>query len=383
MSRAFLQKNEVDGYPSAFSFQSTDLADRSCGMTLDLSSIKMCLDHGFDSVIDVRSPAEFAEDHIPGAINLPVLSDAERAQVGTIYKQQSPFTARKLGAALVFRNSATHIEHSLADHGGGWRPMVYCWRGGQRSGSFTWMLREIGWRAELVEGGYRTYRRLITKALYDTPLPNRLVQLGGYTGTAKTQLLNLINKQGVQVLDLEGLARHRGSLLGAMPGGQSSQKAFESSLARALHALDPDKPVLVEAESSKIGNLNLPPSLWDAMKMAPWLEVTAPLSARVGYLAQAYQDILADTETLVKSLQPLRVHRGHALVDHWNELIAKGETRALCHSLAQDHYDPAYEKSMRTSAPTIIHRFHAADLTGAALNDLAVQIAQKVHSMEI
>ncbi|PYG26292.1 tRNA 2-selenouridine(34) synthase MnmH [Pelagimonas varians] len=352
-------------------------------MTLVLSSLKMCLDHGFDTVIDVRSPSEFADDHIPGAINLPVLNNAERAKVGTIYKLQSPFTARKLGAALVFRNAANHIEHALSHHGGAWRPMVYCWRGGQRSGSFTWMLREIGWRAEVVEGGYRTYRRLITQTLYDDPLPFRIVQLGGYTGTAKTELLHLVRLQGVQVLDLEGLAQHRGSLLGAMKEGQPSQKAFESRLALALNAMDRARPILVEAESSKIGVLNLPPSLWDAMKKAPWLEITAPLPARARYLAQAYEDILADTEGLLKSLQPLRVHRGHTLVDHWADLIAENSKLALCQSLAQDHYDPAYEKSMRSAAPKIAHSFHAANLMQPALNELAGKISERIHSMDI
>lgn len=352
-------------------------------MTLALSSLKMCLEHSFDTVIDVRSPAEFADDHIPGAINLPVLNNAERAEVGTVYKQQSPFTARKLGAALVFRNAANHIENSLSHHGGGWRPMVYCWRGGQRSGSFTWMLREIGWRAEVVEGGYRTYRRLITKTLYDDPLPFRLVQLGGYTGTAKTELLHLVRKHGVQVLDLEGLAQHRGSLLGAMKEGQPSQKTFESHLALALNAMDHARPILVEAESSKIGALNLPPSLWEAMKKAPWLEITAPLPARAGYLAQAYEDILADSEGLLKSLQPLRFHRGHALVDHWAGLIAEDSKLALCQSLAQDHYDPAYEKSMRSTAPIVAQSFHALDLTPSGLTDLAETIATCIQSMDI
>lgn len=383
VSRGFLQKNDTLAQDAAFSFENTDLTGRSYYMKRVLSSLEICLNHGFDAVIDVRSPAEFAEDHIPGAINLPVLNNAQRAEVGTIYKQQNPFAARKLGAALVFRNAANHIEQSLSHHSGGWRPLVYCWRGGQRSGSFTWMLREIGWRAEVVEGGYRTYRRLLQKSLYDDPLHVRLVQLGGYTGTAKTQLLHLVRKLGVQVLDLEGLAQHRGSLLGAMPGGQPSQKAFETGLAVALSEMDPSKPVLVEAESSKIGGLNLPPSLWEAMKTAPWIEVQAPLPERARYLAQAYQDILGDTDRLVSKLRPLRMHRGHALVDHWNSLIASGEKTALCHSLAQDHYDPAYEKSMRSSAPKILHRFHTPMLTGPALDDLAGQIAQAVQTMDI
>ncbi|MBN9887848.1 tRNA 2-selenouridine(34) synthase MnmH [Salipiger abyssi] len=352
-------------------------------MARSFPSLSALLDHGFDTVIDVRSPAEFAEDHVPGAINLPVLDNEERARVGTIYKQESPFLARKLGAALVFRNAAAHIEGPLAHHEGGWRPLVYCWRGGQRSGSFAWMLQQIGWRAEAVEGGYRTYRRLVTGALYDSPLPYRLIQLGGYTGTAKTALLPRLAARGVQVVDLEGLARHRGSLLGEMPGGQPSQKGFETGLAQALSALDPARPVLVEAESSKIGQILLPPSLWEAMKQAPWIEVTAPLDARAGYLDAAYDDILSDGVRLKQMLDPLRFHRGHALVDRWGALIDAGERLALCRSLAEDHYDPAYEKSMTVFAPRVLDRFETPALDEAALDTLADRIAERLQTIEM
>ncbi|SMX46214.1 tRNA 2-selenouridine(34) synthase MnmH [Maliponia aquimaris] len=352
-------------------------------MTLAADSLDTFYTHGFDAVIDVRSPAEFAEDRVPGAINLPVLDNDERARVGTIYKQESPFKARKLGAALVFRNAANHIEQRLSHHDGAWRPLVYCWRGGQRSGAFTWMLREIGWRADVVQGGYRTYRRLVTACLYDMPLPHRLVQLGGYTGTAKTALLPRLARRGVQVLDLEGLARHRGSLLGDMPGGQPAQKGFESDLAQALHHLDPARPVVVEAESSKIGQINLPPALWDAMKTAPWVEIAAPLKARARYLAEAYEDILADGERLKAKLAPLRFHRGHALVDAWETLIADGDRLALCRSLAEDHYDPAYRTSMRATAPQVLHREETAALDPASLDDLADRLAERLHTIRI
>lgn len=352
-------------------------------MALQFSDLSGVFDHGFDTVIDVRSPAEFAEDHVPGAINLPVLDNEERARVGTMYKQQSPFLARKLGAALVFRNAADHIAGPLAHHEGGWRPLVYCWRGGQRSGSFAWMLKEIGWRSELIAGGYRTYRRLVTKALYEDALPFRLIQLGGYTGTAKTALLPLLASRGVQVVDLEGIARHRGSLLGDMPGGQPSQKAFETGLALALHRLDPQKPVLVEAESSKIGSLNLPPALWEAMKVAPWIEVRAPLEARAYYLAEAYEDVLADSARLTEKLSPLRYHRGHALVDHWEGLMASGDRVALCRSLVADHYDPAYDKSMQSVSPTVAATVEAAGLAEADLERLADQIAEQIQTMSI
>ncbi len=352
-------------------------------MARSFASLSGILSHGFDSVIDVRSPAEFAEDHLPGAINLPVLDNEERARVGTIYKQQSPFLARKIGAALVFRNASAHIEGPLAAHDGGWRPLVYCWRGGQRSGSFAWMLQQIGWRAEAVQGGYKSYRRLVTQALYDEPIHMRFLQLGGYTGTAKTALLPRLAARGVQVIDLEGLARHRGSLLGAMPGGQPSQKAFESALAGQMAALDPARPVIVEAESSKIGQINLPPSLWDAMKVAPWVEVSAPIEARAAYLDQAYDDILSDSARLQTQLAPLRYHRGHAMVDAWDKMILAGERRALCRSLAADHYDPAYNKSMAAMRPQVLERFETPTLDSAALDRLADRVAARVQTMSI
>ncbi|MEN8657595.1 tRNA 2-selenouridine(34) synthase MnmH [Marivita sp.] len=350
-------------------------------MALTPTNLTNLLDHGFDTVIDVRSPAEFAEDHVPGAINLPVLDNEERARVGTIYKQVSPFDARKIGAALVFRNAANHIESSLSHHDGAWRPLVYCWRGGQRSGSFAWLLREIGWRSDVVQGGYKTYRRLVVDMLHDRALPYRFVQLGGYTGTAKTELLPLLAAKGVQVIDLERLANHRGSLLGSM-GDQPSQKAFESALAGELCRLDPARPVLVEAESSKIGQILVPPSVWDAMKVAPWIEVSAPLDARTEYLLRAYDDILSDTATLHARLAPLKAHRGEALVAQWIGLSTAGDKRALTRSLMQDHYDLAYAKSMKAMAPNVIAQVAANGLTPAHLEQVAGRIASTLQAME-
>lgn len=337
----------------------------------------------FHDIIDVRSPSEFAEDHVPGAINLPVLDDEERARVGTIYKQVAPFEARKIGAALVFRNAASHIERHLAEKPGGWRPLVYCWRGGQRSGSFGWMLQQIGWPAQTLSGGYKSFRRFVVGRLYDGELPHRLVRLGGHTGTGKTEVLKRVADAGLQVLDLEAFARHRGSLLGEMDEPQPSQKAFESALATALERCDPGKPVLVEAESSKIGGLILPPALWKAMCKAPLLEIDAPLEARAGYLAAAYEEVLADGAALKEKLAPLRRHRGHELVDHWNTLIDHGDRVALCHSLAARHYDPAYKKAMPTEDDRASFRFETDTLSPGALDLLAERIAATVQSMTI
>ena len=337
------------------------------------------LNHGFDTVIDVRSPAEYAEDHIPGAISLPVLDNEERARVGTLYKQVSPFRARKIGAALVFRNAARHVEGPLAHHEGNWRPLVYCWRGGQRSGSFGWMLGQIGWRSDVIAGGYQTYRRLVHKALYDTALPHRLILLDGFTGTAKTALLQRVAARGGQVLDLEGLANHRGSLLGGL-GPQPSQKAFESGIACALAGMDPARPVLVEAESSKIGARIVPPSLWEVMKTAPRIEVQVPLAARISYLSEAYADILDDHAKLAEALAPLRGLRGHEVVDRWVALSASGQRAALTEALMTEHYDPAYAKSRGQAGAEVAAVVNCASLDDAAQEAAAERIMEALDA---
>ncbi|MBF9030246.1 tRNA 2-selenouridine(34) synthase MnmH [Rhodobacterales bacterium HKCCE3408] len=329
----------------------------------------------FDTIIDVRSPAEYAEDHIPGAISLPVLSNEERAEVGTIYVQDSPFRARKIGAALVARNAARHIEERLMGFDGGWRPLVYCWRGGQRSGSFASILSQIGWRAETLSGGYRSYRRAVVDLLYGPTLPHRVFRLDGYTGTAKTEILGLLAARGVQVIDLEGLARHRGSALGDRPGGQPAQKAFETHLAQRIIGLDPARPLVVEAESARIGALRVPPALWTAMRDAPRLVVEAPVPARAAYLARAYADLAADHVALSARLDLLRPLVGHEVVEAWRALSEAGETEALARELVERHYDPAYGRLRQRDPGPVAERFGTGTLDPEALGALADRIA--------
>ena len=339
----------------------------------DLSALRAA---GFDALIDVRSPSEFAEDHVPGAVSMPVLSDAERAEVGTIYVQDSPFTARKIGAALVARNAARHIEERLMQHGGGWRPLVYCWRGGQRSGSFASILQQIGWRAEVLEGGYRTWRRHVVAQLYAVDLPFRVIRLDGYTGTAKTEVLNRVAALGGQVIDLEGLARHRGSILGDVVGDQPAQKGFESALVAALEGLDPARPVLVEAESARIGTLRLPPALWVAMRDAPRIVLEAEPQARARYLAGVYAELMADAEGLSRRLNGLRPLAGHATVDGWLAMLAAGEAEALAASLIAVHYDPAYGRLRRADESAVIAQIDGGDLGPEALDRTAAQVTK-------
>lgn len=343
-------------------------------MTTSFTTLSDLLTHGFDTVIDVRSPAEFAKDHVPGAINLPALSNAERAKVGTIYVQDAAFKARKIGAALVARNVAAHLDGPLKDKDGSWRPLVYCWRGGQRSGSFASILTQIGWRAEVVEGGYQSFRNLVYATLYTDPVPHNLILLDGNTGTAKTDILHRLTRLGVQTLDLEGLANHRGSLLGEMNDGQPSQKAFETALACALVALDPTRPVIVEAESSKVGARIIPPSVWTAMKAAPRIEIQAPLKARAAYLAQAYHDISADKVRLIRKLEVLRRHRG-GLVDGWLALLEDRAFDSLARALMEDHYDPTYRAGRARHGADVLERFDTEALSEGARDDLAARIA--------
>ncbi|MCB6179603.1 tRNA 2-selenouridine(34) synthase MnmH [Rhodobacter sp. Har01] len=331
---------------------------------------------GFDDVIDVRSPSEFAEDHVPGAISLPVLDDEERARVGTIYTQVSPFTARKLGAALVARNAARHLEGVLADRGGGWRPLVYCWRGGQRSGSFASILAQIGWRVEVLAGGYKAWRALVVQAVYDQPVAAPVVVLDGNTGSAKTEVLALLAARGVQVLDLEGMANHRGSLFGAM-GAQPSQKTFEARLAYGLAALDPGRPVVVEAESSKVGECRVPPQLWKAMVGAPRVAIRAPLAARAEYLARAYRDVTEDRARLSAVLEQLRGVHGAEVIEGWLGLAAEGAFEALAGDLMARHYDPRYEKHRARMGGAGVE-VEAGGLSEADLAGLAERVAAAV-----
>ncbi|HEX5775703.1 MAG TPA: tRNA 2-selenouridine(34) synthase MnmH, partial [Caulobacteraceae bacterium] len=298
-------------------------------------------------VIDVRSPAEFAEDHVPGAVNLPVLDNDERAKVGTIYVQESRFLARRVGAAIVARNISRHLETALADMPADFKPLVYCWRGGQRSNAMATVLAQVGWRTVVLTGGYQTYRRWTQRRLYEQPLGLKLVLLDGGTGCGKTEILSRVARLGVQTIDLEALAKHRGSLFGATSEPQPAQKMFESSLLSAFDAMDRNRPVLVEAESSKVGNRSLPPALWQAMLEAPRIELSAPLPARAAYLVRAYPEIIADQALLHGVLSKLSVYPGRKRVEAWKALAEAGQFHELVSEVVERHYDPAYARSSR------------------------------------
>lgn len=319
----------------------------------------------FDTIIDVRSPAEFAEDHVPGAINCPVLDNEERARVGTLYKQVSPFDARKIGAALVAKNIAMHLETQFLDKPRGWRPLVYCWRGGQRSGSFTTWMRMIGWDACQLAGGYKSYRHHVIEQVAFLPARFRFIVICGATGSAKTRLLEALAGEGAQVLDLEDLACHKGSVLGAMPGRpQPNQKYFETSLCQVLSGFDPQMPVFVEAESRKIGRLQVPEPLLEAMRASPCIAIEATREARLEFLLRDYAYLGDDVADLQSRIDMLKGLQSNETISRWHEQAASRNFAELFAGFIDDHYDPHYHRSQNRNFP----RF--ADATKIAADDL-------------
>lgn len=334
----------------------------------------------FDTVIDVRSPAEFAEDHIPGAINCPVLDNEERIRVGTLYKQDSPFAARKVGAALVARNIARHLDEQLSQHPKSWKPLIYCWRGGQRSGAFTHILREIGWSARRLEGGYKTWRHHVLENLERLPGTFDFRVIAGPTGSGKSRLLEVLAGRGQQILHLEELAAHKGSVLGKLPDvAQPSQKMFETRLYSALSVLDPSRPVFVEAESRRIGVLRLPDAVNTTIHAAPCLRIDASLPARVDFLLRDYA-YLCRPDHLGEQLERLKELQGRERIERWQDLAGKGDFRTLVIELLSLHYDPLYARSQQRhltqleKAPLLA----TEDLSAGGLNDLAEQLLDLV-----
>jgi tRNA 2-selenouridine synthase len=332
----------------------------------------------FDAILDARSPGEHAEDHLPGAMSTPVLSDAERARVGTLHKQQGAFEAKRVGAALVSRNIAAILEGPLAEAPRGWRPLVYCWRGGNRSGALATVLARVGWQVSVLEGGYREFRRRVIADLAAWPAGLRFVVVAGRTGSGKSLMLERLAADGEQVLDLEQLARHRGSVLGHLPDEpQPSQKRFETLLWERMRRFDPRRPVFVESESRKVGQCQVPEQLILRMRASPCVIVEAQDAVRARLLVGEYGHFVADPALLAARLAALAPLHGQARIDEWMSLAQAGRWTEFVTALLREHYDPAYDRSIRRNfarvedAPRVV----LAGADDAALGAAAVELA--------
>lgn len=321
----------------------------------------------FDAIIDVRSPGEFAEDHLPGAVNLPVLDDAERVRVGTVYKQNSAFEAKKIGAAMVARNIGTHIEQSFLGRPKGWKPLIYCWRGGSRSGAMAYIFRSIGWPALQLEGGYKAWRGEILRELETLPGKYSYQVICGRTGSGKSRLLEALESNGQQVLDLEKLAAHRGSVLGDLPDEpQPTQKMFESRIWAELSRFDPLEPVYVEAESKKVGGLRVPEALIQCMRNSPCYDVLTPESLRVKLLREEYTHLIANPDLLFGKLDCLKPLHSTERINVWKSLAHQGCWDEFVADMLVHHYDPAYQRSM------FKNYVHAQNATPLAVADISL-----------
>jgi tRNA 2-selenouridine synthase len=333
----------------------------------------------FGGILDARSPAEYDEDHLPGAINTPVLDDSERALVGTIYKERGAFEAKRVGAPLVAKNIARHIEEKFADRPRHWRPLVYCWRGGGRSGSLTHVLRQVGWDALRLEGGYKAFRRQVVADLEELPSRFRYRVVCGATGSGKSRLLEALDVAGAQVLDLEVLAAHRGSLLGELPDKpQPSQKSFETSLWAALSRFDPARPIFVESESKKVGNLRVPDTLITRMRDSQCLRLEAEGQTRVRLLMEDYEHFVHAPDALAGKLDCLKSLHGAERIEGWKAMLLRGEWNGLVADLLENHYDPAYRRSLTRNyrdaqqAPVVA----VNDISKSGFLELAARIAR-------
>ena len=329
---------------------------------------------GFSALIDARSENEYAHDHLPHAVNWPSLHNDERVTVGTLYKQVGAFEAQKLGAALVAANIARHIQREVLDLPKQWQPLIYCWRGGKRSGALAMVLGQIGFKVHLIEGGYKAFRTALLADIPQCVAPLHFRVISGPTGSGKTRLLHALAAQGAQVLDLEDLAKHRSSVLGHLPGQpQPSQKHFDTLIWHKLRSFEAHRPVFVESESRKVGNVSIPESLMQAMRDSPCYEMQVPLEARVALLLEDYPFFVNDPDMFCHRLSALTALRGKEVVQEWQQRVHQGHTQQVVRELLQRHYDPAYASSMKrnfsvTQPPQVLE---ASDGSAAQLKKLA------------
>lgn len=337
---------------------------------------------GFSAIIDARSENEYAHDHLPHAVNWPSLNNEERIRIGTLYKQVSAFEAQKHGAALVAANIARHIQREVLDLPKDWQPLIYCWRGGKRSGSLSMVLGQIGFKVHLIEGGYKAFRAAMLADIPQRVAPLQFRVISGPTGSGKTRLLHALANLGAQVLDLEDLAQHRSSVLGHIPGQpQPSQKHFDSLIWQKLRSFDANRPVFVESESRKVGNVSIPESLMQAMRDSPCYELQLSLDERVALLLEDYPFFVKDTELFCQRLGALVAIRGKALVEAWQNQVQHGQIEQVVRDLLKLHYDPTYASSMKRNftSQQAIQFLVAESRATLSLEKIAQQLLSVTH----
>jgi len=307
----------------------------------------------YDLIIDARSPREYEEDHIPGAVNMPVVDNEEYAEVGTLHRTDK-VGAYRIGVRYSLMNIARHLAEDLPRYNEQSRILVYCFRGGKRSRLWGDALETIGYKVDKLKGGWKGYRRWVNGQLAHIPTLYRYNVLSGPTGCGKTRLLYALRDAGAQVLDLEDIASHRGSVLGVIPGiSQPSQKYFDSLMLRQLSAYDPTRPIWVEAESKKIGNVQLPNALLETMKKGLTIQVDADMEQRVLLWRQDYRHFEDDPKGMLERLLFLRPLVGGEEFAAWEELAKQPQMPALFERLMRNHYDPSYRRSVLRNYPAI------------------------------
>ena len=331
---------------------------------MTITYIKNWENINFDEIIDVRSPSEFELDHIPTSINMPVLNDNQRALIGKIYKKENAFYAKKIGATLISKNIAENINKKLLSKAGNWKPLIYCWRGGQRSKSFATILSEIGWRVYILKGGYKSYRTNIIKKINNISKKKKFIVIQGPTGCAKTKILQYLEKNGHNVLDLEGLANHKGSLLGYIPNKtQPSQKYFESLIYFKLKKLNKNEKIFIESESSKIGNLYLPNVILNKIKTCPAIEVNAKIEARISFLLKDYKTYIKQENSFSKLFSHAKYKVGDKIVKKWLQSYKKKAWKELANMLIIQYYDLLYSHKLKSKTNKILKSYYLKSLT--------------------
>ncbi|MVM39610.1 tRNA 2-selenouridine(34) synthase MnmH [Spirosoma sp. HMF3257] len=317
-------------------------------------------------VIDVRSPGEYDHAHIPGAVSIPLFDNDERALVGTKYKNAGKDAAVLLGLSLVGPKLADFVRQSKKLNSSNKEVLVHCWRGGMRSGSFAWLLDTAGLTASTLIGGYKAYRNTVLAAFSE---PRNLVILGGKTGSGKTDILKELARQGEQIIDLEGLAHHKGSTYGAI--GQLPQPAteqFENELFKVWQQLDPSRRIWLEDESRSIGSCFVPMALWQQMRVAPVAFIDLPKGERVNRLVTEYAGI--DHNLLVQATERIRKRLGGKVTKDALEALNRQDYATVA-DVTLDYYDKAYLHGLSLRDPASVHSM-------AILEDNPAQTAQRL-----